>query len=340
VPGLTNGDAERLLRFVAEVEDSGADQLFTPELLVQLGCLIEADWMGYSELDEVRHRELLWVVPGEDDVEDDGADYSDLYALVADEHPICTRLYTGEHQALKLSDFMSLRELRRSRIYALWFGPFGVERLLYLAIPSPMWHRKTLRFERGKGRDFTERDRAVLNHLQPHLAHLWQAARTRRLLRASLAQLDGVDEQDARGVVLLGAAGDIEFASPPAVRLLREFFAPIPGGRMPPELVDWLERGGEQALTRGRGDRVLRVERQSDGLLLEERRVEARLTARERDVLSWVARGKTNAEIAELLWLAPSTVRKHLENVYAKLGVSTRTAAVARFLGLIDAAAS
>ena len=45
---------------------------------------------------------------------------------------------------------------------------------------------------------------------------------------------------------------------------------------------------------------------------------------------------KTNAEIAELLWLAPSTVRKHLENVYAKLGVSTRTAAVARFLGLID----
>ena len=35
--------------------------------------------------------------------------------------------------------------------------------------------------------------------------------------------------------------------------------------------------------------------------------------------LSWVARGKTNLEIAELLWLAPSTVRKHLENIYAKV---------------------
>jgi DNA-binding CsgD family transcriptional regulator len=93
-------------------------------------------------------------------------------------------------------------------------------------------------------------------------------------------------------------------------------------------------------VTRRRGDRVLTVERQSDVLLLEERLVEVRLTARERDVLSWVARGKTNAEIAELLWLAPSTVGKHLENVYAKLGVSTRTAAVAHFLGLIDAAAS
>jgi DNA-binding CsgD family transcriptional regulator len=58
------------------------------------------------------------------------------------------------------------------------------------------------------------------------------------------------------------------------------------------------------------------------------------LTTREREVLTWVARGKTNSEIARLLSLAPSTVSKHLENVYAKLGVKTRTAAVARFLGI------
>jgi DNA-binding CsgD family transcriptional regulator len=53
-------------------------------------------------------------------------------------------------------------------------------------------------------------------------------------------------------------------------------------------------------------------------------------------VLSWVARGKTNPQVAELLWLSPATVRKHLENVYAKLGVNTRTAAVAWFLGFGD----
>lgn len=50
------------------------------------------------------------------------------------------------------------------------------------------------------------------------------------------------------------------------------------------------------------------------------------LTKREQEVLSWVAQGKTNAEVAQVLWVAPSTVRKHLENVYAKLGVGTRTA--------------
>ena len=52
-----------------------------------------------------------------------------------------------------------------------------------------------------------------------------------------------------------------------------------------------------------------------------------------------MARGKTNREVAEPLWIAPSTVRKHLDNVYAKLGVSTRTAAVAQFIGVLDALA-
>lgn len=54
------------------------------------------------------------------------------------------------------------------------------------------------------------------------------------------------------------------------------------------------------------------------------------LTAREREILQWVARGKTNQEIAALLVVSAHTVRKHLENIYAKLGVHTRTAAVAR----------
>ena len=54
------------------------------------------------------------------------------------------------------------------------------------------------------------------------------------------------------------------------------------------------------------------------------------LTAREREILDLVADGATNTRIADTLGVSPATVRKHLEHVYEKLGVSTRTAAVAR----------
>ena len=94
--------------------------------------------------------------------------------------------------------------------------------------------------------------------------------------------------------------------------------------------------GSRRPLVHHFGERRLIVERVGDALLLEEPPPDLGLTAREREVLTWVACGKTNTEIAQLLWLAPSTVSKHLENVYAKLGVNTRTAAVARFLGRID----
>jgi DNA-binding CsgD family transcriptional regulator len=53
------------------------------------------------------------------------------------------------------------------------------------------------------------------------------------------------------------------------------------------------------------------------------------LTPREREVIELVAEGKTNGQIGNLLWISPGTVRKHLENAYEKLGVHTRTGAVA-----------
>jgi DNA-binding NarL/FixJ family response regulator len=55
------------------------------------------------------------------------------------------------------------------------------------------------------------------------------------------------------------------------------------------------------------------------------------LTQREMDVLEWVAHGKTNRDIGEILSTSPRTVNKHLEHIYEKLGVETRTAAGAQF---------
>ena len=69
---------------------------------------------------------------------------------------------------------------------------------------------------------------------------------------------------------------------------------------------------------------------------IEIRREALRLTAREFEILAWVSHGMTNPEIARILRISPHTVRKHLENIYEKLGVHTRAGAVSRLLGGID----
>jgi DNA-binding CsgD family transcriptional regulator len=241
---LAARDVERLLRFVGNVEEIVGDEPFPPELLGELGNLVPADGVYYCELDRVRRRELAFAAR-----RGDNFDMPDVpYWEISGEHPVCRVHNRGKFNALKLSDFVGQARLRRSRVYALWFRPMDVEYELNVAIPSPPWHTKTFLFDRGRGsRDFTERDRLVLDLLQPHLARLWQRAHERRPASARLG-----------------------------------------------------------------------------------------LTARELQVLAWVARGSTNQQIAETLWIAPTTVRKHLENIYAKLGVRTRTAAAARLLAALD----
>jgi len=60
------------------------------------------------------------------------------------------------------------------------------------------------------------------------------------------------------------------------------------------------------------------------------------LTRREQEVLRLVISGKTNAEIATLLMISARTVQKHLEHIFIKLGVETRTAAAVCALAAAD----
>ncbi len=115
--------------------------------------------------------------------------------------------------------------------------------------------------------------------------------------------------------------------------MLSTYFQPR-GGSLPHEVAEWLREQrratSPEPLTVERGEGSVVVQLVEGSLLLEERREAPRLTERESEILDLVAAGKTNAEIAEALWIAPGTVRKHLENVYEKLEVHSRTAAVAR----------
>ncbi|HEX7689603.1 MAG TPA: helix-turn-helix transcriptional regulator, partial [Burkholderiaceae bacterium] len=83
-------------------------------------------------------------------------------------------------------------------------------------------------------------------------------------------------------------------------------------------------------------DEWLVVLTESDhGAAVEALALRFRLTAREAEVLYWVAQGKTNRDIGEILGTSPKTVTKHLEHVFRKLGVETRTAAASRVIGTL-----
>jgi DNA-binding CsgD family transcriptional regulator len=56
--------------------------------------------------------------------------------------------------------------------------------------------------------------------------------------------------------------------------------------------------------------------------------------------LAWVARGRSNYAIGVLLGISEPTVKKHLEHIYAKLGVWNRTEAVARVRAVLTSSAS
>ncbi|MDO9596692.1 MAG: response regulator transcription factor [Azoarcus sp.] len=80
---------------------------------------------------------------------------------------------------------------------------------------------------------------------------------------------------------------------------------------------------------------VLREE--NDASAIEALIAAFRLTTREAEVLYWVIRGKTNRDIGEILGSSPRTVHKHLEHVFEKLGVETRTAAASMAMAKLRA---
>ena len=175
----------------------------------------------------------------------------------------------------------------------------------------------------------------VLARLATHVRN----ARVSRLAREAV-------DVGGLGVVLLDAQGRVAWRSPQAQRWLHEAF----GGALDETLANqWLGQtvqdgqqrqhlpGGVRLLARqvgqvGLGESMLLLQREAGDAASQsqsERLASAALTPRETEVLSWLAKGKTNRDIAEILGMSPRTVNKHLEHIFEKLGVETRAAAAA-----------
>jgi DNA-binding CsgD family transcriptional regulator len=328
VTRLRNSDLEATLAFLAEANSFDAPEPFPRSLLAALRRLVPGDFVSYCELDHVRKIPLWsdnYPVIENDDVEAE----LEIYWRLRPQHPVCRfEDGTSNFSALKISDFLNKAERRRREIYWEYWRPWEIEYQMSFGLEAPLSHTRVFIFTRSGGRDYTERDRKILNLLRPHLERIYETAQVRRAAREALALLDRTDAP----IVVLERADQVAYASPEAQRLLATYFR-ASNGRLPREIAEWLperrKTSSPEPLTVERGLQSVVVHLVDDSLLLEERQGASLLTARESEIVDLLAAGKTNAEIAELLWIAPGTVRKHLENVYEKLGVHSRTAAVA-----------
>ncbi len=83
------------------------------------------------------------------------------------------------------------------------------------------------------------------------------------------------------------------------------------------------------------GDWLIALREEDDALIVQALSEGLQLTLREAEVLYWVVRGKISRDIADILGTSPRTINKHLEHVFVKLGVETRTAAAARAMNVV-----
>ena len=175
---------------------------------------------------------------------------------------------------------------------------------------------------------------------QEVLARLHTHARNARITRMAR---DAVDVAGL-GVVFVDALGRIAWRSPQAAVWLQALGDGSGAGHLPAALQAALEVDDSSQVVRTQtdpplsvrnmgiatlGETMLLLELQRDGAPASSRLTHAALTPRETEVLSWLAKGKTNRDIADILGMSPRTVNKHLEHIFEKLGVETRAAAAA-----------
>ena len=147
-----------------------------------------------------------------------------------------------------------------------------------------------------------------------------------------------------QALLITNDRGEILFATKQTRQFLRTFFVQSSDSVVPKEILNWLVEGdaSKPLLVRHpeKGEIEIHNFPLSPSGSLSLMRLDHKnadrgpkslralgLTSREAEVLYWITEGKTNPEIAIILEASPDTVKKHAANLYAKLGVPTRTSA-------------
>jgi DNA-binding CsgD family transcriptional regulator len=311
---------------------------FPDRVYAALSHCLSFDFLGYHEVvDDYENKRSATYPDFNPDM--------DAFATYLDQHPNWNGVVKNRIQSpVKISDFVSNDEWRRTDLYNYIFRPIRQDYQLALLT---LGHVPQFGVGLNRSaRDFSEEERSILELLTPHLLQAFSAS---RLFSDSLDAADVGTE----GYMVVEEAGPVRFATRKAAAWLEEYFGRGRGIFIPDQLRDWLKKRRQQTLdptylngpvqnfSIRRGPNRLMVQSLSPAeaseqrLILKEIKEEwdaaplqsLGLTKREAEVLLWASKGKRNAEIAIILGTMPKTITKHLERIFQKLEVETRTAA-------------
>jgi DNA-binding CsgD family transcriptional regulator len=283
-------------------------------------------------------------------------------------HPIIENMpqtLTGAH---KISDFVTQQQLHQFEgLYQQFLRVHEIEDQMILFLPDAnpdRWQKlsqfntKLVGFTQNRTQcNFTERDRLILNLLRPHLAQAYTNVQQYQQLQQENHQLQ--QSLNHLGTIVLDRQQRILSIAPQAIIWLETYFAKsiCSHQQLPDRLQSWLRYQIDCLIQNSAIPHVclplriqhagrelaIRLTIEPHGvkylLLLTEQTLSSLnslallgLSQRETEVLKLIIQGQGNRAIAVQLSVNISTIRKHLENIYTKLGVNSRTGAIAHAL--------
>jgi DNA-binding CsgD family transcriptional regulator len=326
-------DRRRLLEFNHEAQDAAlVDPNSAREFLLRsLSALVPADCAVHRLWDDGLGRQVTTATEPVVQASQDAGHVTWLAYIAQGGPPIVAYWNrSGDHGAVRLSDVIGWVALQRLEIYNLFWRPFAIDRAMGVQIQISSSQIVDLACYRS-GSDFSERDRTVVDEMSYAVGQLARRAQVRGLVDASVMAL-GLTAREAEIIAWLTYGktnreiGELLFLAPSTVKKhLDNIYRKLSiRKRMEAAaLVRSVSSGADAySATSGRGDLS---------------RTELGVTPREAEVLALAARGKTNAEIGAVLTLSPGTAKRHLENIYRKLEVNTRTQAATLALASLNA---
>jgi DNA-binding CsgD family transcriptional regulator len=339
--GQTLTDTELLLELVGEAygfEDLGQ---FRSGVLEILNRMVPCDWASYNEVAAEPEETFVVAIP-------EIPEYLvSIFSRLAHENPLLVRIRrTGDGRPYRFSDVIDQRALHGLALYQEVYRPLEVESQIAFTLPARSPLVLGIALSRGR-EDFSDREVQLLSLARPHLMQAYRNAELWSARAAMLAALEEGLDTLGRQIVVLDSHGRVEFATDGARRLLGDLSAMRRG--LPEKMSKWIAecRGprppAEPLVLQTAGGCLLvrllpsRRSDRRDVLLLEDGTGELNiaalrelgLTARQADTLRWVALGHSPSRVAAEMGIAPRTVDKHLQHIYARLGAPSLSQAIA-----------